>query len=369
MNWTDDLTGNNRLAGRAGAGGLSPSGSGPQGAGAGEPGGHESAAGAPPSPSRSRPETRCVPILVGPTAVGKSAVALALAEKLGGEIVSADSRQIYRYMDIGTAKPSAAELGRIRHHFIGICDPDQEYSAGSYGHAARQCIDELLARGSQAVVAGGSGFYIRALVDGLFAPRASDPAVKRKWRLRIAAEGAAAIHAELARVDPLSAARLHPNDTQRVIRALEVQEITGQPISAFQSGAEESAAFRPLFFGLTRPREFLYRRINLRVEQMFRDGLLDEVRRLTAMGYGLHNNALLTVGYQEILECPQLLRPGADLAAVTALIQQHSRQYAKRQMTWFRRDERVAWIDLEGRSEEEIAGEIINRWETDGRQA
>jgi len=305
----------------------------------------------------------CIPLLVGPTAVGKSAVALALAEKLGGEIVSADSRQIYRHMDIGTAKPSAAELGRIRHHFIDICDPDEEYSAGTYGRAARQCIDELLARGIQPVVAGGSGFYIRALVDGLFAPQASDPAVKQKWRLRIAAEGAAAIHAELARVDPVSAARLHPNDTQRIIRALEVQEITGQPISAFQSGAEEPAAFRPIFFGLTRPRESLYERIDLRVEHMFRDGLLDEIRRLTAMGYGLHNNALLTVGYQEILECPELLEPGADLAAVTALIQQHSRQYAKRQMTWFRRDERVVWIDIEGMSEEESCRLILNEWE------
>ncbi len=304
-----------------------------------------------------------IPLLVGPTAVGKSAVALALAEKLGGEIVSADSRQIYRHMDIGTAKPSAAELGRICHHFIDICDPDEEYSAGTYGRAARRCIDELLARGVQPVVAGGSGFYIRALVDGLFAPKASDPAVKQKWRLRIAAEGAAAIHAELALVDPASAARLHPNDTQRVIRALEVQEITGQPISAFQSGDEEPAAFRPLFFGLTRPRESLYERIDLRIEQMFREGLLEEIRRLTAMGYGLHNNALLTVGYQEILECPELLEPGADLAAVTALIQQHSRQYAKRQMTWFRRDERVVWIDIEGMSEEESCRLILNEWE------
>lgn len=309
-----------------------------------------------------------VPILVGPTAAGKSAVALALAARLGGEIVSADSRQIYRHMDIGTAKPSAAELGRVRHHFIGICDPDEEYSAGSYGRAARACIDGLFARGIQPVVAGGSGFYIRALVDGLFAPQASDPAVKQKWRLRIAAEGAAAIHEELAKVDPASAARLHPNDIQRVIRALEVQEITGRPISDFQSGEEEPASFLPLFIGLVRPREALYRRIDLRVEQMLRDGLLEEIRRLTAMGYGLHNNALLTVGYQEILECPELLQPGADLSAAMLLIQQHTRQYAKRQMTWFRRDERITWIDVEERSEEEIAGEIVNRWETYGRE-
>jgi len=321
------------------------------------------AAGAPPLPSHAHPGARRVPILVGPTAVGKSSLALALAEALGGEIVSADSRQIYRHMDIGTAKPAAAEVQRIRHHFIDICDPDAEYSAGTYGRDARRCIEALFARGVQPVVAGGSGFYIRALVDGLFAPQASDPAVKQKWRLRIAAEGATAVHAVLARIDPESAARLHPNDTQRVIRALEVQEITGQPISAFQSGAEEPAGFRPLFFGLTRPREVVYERIDRRVEQMFREGLLEEIRRLTAMGYGLHNNALLTVGYQEILECPALLEPGADLAAAMLLIQQHSRQYAKRQMTWFRRDMRIDWIDLEGRSESESCAELLARWE------
>jgi len=321
------------------------------------------AADAPPHPSRFHPESGRVPILVGPTAVGKSSLALALAEALGGEIVSADSRQIYSHMDIGTAKPAASELRRVRHHFIDICDPDTEYSAGTYGRDARSCIEELFARGVQPVVVGGSGFYIRALVDGLFAPQASDPAIKQKWRLKIASEGAAAVHAQLAGIDPESAARLHPNDTQRVIRALEVWEITGQPISTFQSGIAEPAGFRPLFFGLTRPREALYERIDRRVEQMFRDGLLEEIRRLTAMGYGLHNNALLTVGYQEILECPELLEPGADLAAAVLLIQQHSRQYAKRQMTWFRRDARIDWIDLEGRSEQESCEELLARWE------
>jgi tRNA dimethylallyltransferase len=304
-----------------------------------------------------------VPILVGPTAVGKTAVALALAEQFAGEIVSADSRQIYRHMDIGTAKPTAAERQRVRHHFIDICNPDETYSAGAYGRAARECIDALFAAGIQPVVAGGSGFYLRALVDGLFAPQAADPDIKQKWRVRIAAEGAAAVHAELQRVDPASAARLHPNDTQRVIRALEVWEITGQPISDFQSGSEEPADFRPLFIGLIRPREELYRRIDQRVEQMIGDGLVEEIRRLAAMGYNLQHNALRTVGYQEILECPELLEPGADLAAVITLIQQHSRQYAKRQLTWFNRDERIVWIDVEGRPEEIIMQEILEKWE------
>ncbi len=312
--------------------------------------------------SRSHPASafaQKVPIVVGPTAVGKTAIALALAEKLGGEIVSADSRQIYRYMDIGTAKPTAAEQVRVRHHFIDICNPDENYSAGAYSHAARQRIRELFAAGIQPVVAGGSGFYLRALVDGLFAPQVSDPEVKQKWCRRIAEEGAEAVHAGLAQVDPASAARLHPNDTQRIVRALEVWELTGRPISRFQSGSEEPADFTPIFIGLTRPREALYQRIDSRVEQMFKEGLPEEVRRLQEMGYGLQHNALRTVGYQEILELPGASQPGADLTTVMALIQRHSRQYAKRQLTWFRGDARITWIDIAEMGEEGTAAEIL----------
>ncbi len=266
-------------------------------------------------------------------------------------------------MDIGTAKPSPAELQRVRHHFIDICTPEAIYSAGSYGRAARACIRALFADRIQPVVAGGSGFYLRALVDGLFSLEASDPEVKHKWRVRIAETGAEAVHAELQAVDPESAARLHPNDTQRIVRALEVWEITGQPISALQNGEEEPADFVPFFIGLTRPREPLCRRIDARVEHMFGAGLVAEVRRLREMGYGLQHNALRTVGYQELLENPELLEPGADLAPAITLIQQHTRQYAKRQMTWFRRDARIHWIDCEGRDEESIGAEISNLWE------
>ena len=290
--------------------------------------------------------------------MGKTDAAIALAEALGGEIVSADSRQIYRHMDIGTAKPTPAEQSRVRHHFIDICAPDEPYSAGAYGRAARDCIDELFARGLQPVVAGGSGFYLRALVDGLFAPPASDPAVKQKWRDRIDRDGAAAVHAELKKVDPATAARLHVNDVQRVIRALEVWELTAMTLSQFQSGTEEPADFIPVFIGLTRPRPALYERINHRVERMFAAGLLEEVKRLVQMGYGLQHNALRTVGYQEILEAE-----GGATASIVEKIQIHSRQYAKRQLTWFARDARVSWIDVETLTEAQILQEMMKIWD------
>lgn len=299
-----------------------------------------------------------VPVIVGPTAVGKTAAAILLAEALGGAIVSADSRQIYRHMDIGTAKPTAAEQSRVRHHFIDICELDENYSAGAYGRAARACIDDLFTRNIQPVIAGGSGFYLRALIDGLFAPPASDPAVKQKWRERIDRDGAAAVHAELEKIDPESAVRLHFNDTQRIVRALEVWEIIGMPISHFQNGYVEPAEFIPVFIGLTRPRAALYERINRRVEQMFADGLLEEVRRLTEMGYGLQHNALRTVGYQEILQ-----GEGVTQQEIVGRIKTHSRQYAKRQLTWFRRDSRIYWIDVEALTEEQIVQEILIYWE------
>ena len=196
-----------------------------------------------------------VPLVVGPTAVGKTELALLIAERLGAEIVSADSRQIYKFMDIGTAKPTADELARVPHHFIDIRTPDQYYSAGEYGREARRRIEQLFRNRTMPLVVGGSGFYIRALVDGLFAPKVTDPEVKEKWRQRIRQEGKEVIFRFLAQVDPDTAQRLHVNDTQRVVRALEVWEMTGKPISAFQEGEETPAPFHPLFFGLVRKRE------------------------------------------------------------------------------------------------------------------
>lgn len=293
--------------------------------------------------------------MVGPTAVGKTELSLQLAEMLGGEIVSADSRQVYRYMDIGTAKPDIEQRRRIPHHFIDIRNPDEYYSAGEYGRQARQCIDELLAAGKQPIVVGGSGFYIRALVDGLFAPSCSDPEVKAQLRSRIQKEGLHALYQQLQEVDPITASRLHANDAQRIVRALEVYQLTGKPISSFRRGEETPAAFTPIFIGLTRPRQILYHRIEERVDAMLAAGLVEEVQTLRKMGYGLELNALRTVGYQEVWH---YLTGALGYDEMVDAIKLHSRQYAKRQLTWFRRDARIQWFDLEETPAEKVIEQI-----------
>jgi tRNA dimethylallyltransferase len=274
--------------------------------------------------------------------VGKTAWSLQLAEQTGGEIVSADSRQIYRYMDIGTAKPTRAQRAAVPHHFIDICDPDGYYSAGDFGREARACVASLLESGRTPIVVGGSGFYVRALVDGLFAPAVSDLAVKEKWRQAIRERGQEEVFAFLRSVDPQTAERLHVNDTQRIVRALEVYDLTGEPISHYRQGREQAADFCPLFIGMDRPRSILYERIEKRVDAMLADGLVDEVNGLQSRGWGPHLNALRTVGYEEVF---RLLAGELNQQQMIDLIKQNSRNYAKRQLTWFRKDQRLLWLD------------------------
>lgn len=298
-------------------------------------------------------------LLVGPTAVGKTDLSIHIAQALGGEIVSADSRQVYRVMDIGTAKPTPEERALVPHHFIDSKDPDEIYSAGEYGRNARAVIDGLLTREILPVVVGGSGFYIRALVDGLFAPEISDQEVKEKWRRRVVTEGREAVFAELERVDPQTADRLHINDTQRIIRALQVYELTGKPISEFQEGREEPADFEPVFIGLERDRQELVQRIEQRVDQMIEQGLIEETKTLLAKGYSPELNALATLGYQEVVA---YLQGEYNFEEMVEQIKIHTRQYSKRQMTWFRRDLRVNWINLTGMTREEQIRAIFQIW-------
>ena len=300
-------------------------------------------------------------LIVGPTAVGKTELSLQLAELLNGEIVSADSRQVYRYMDIGTAKPTAEERRRAPHHFIDVRTPDQYYSAGEYGREARRCISEIQARGRMPIVVGGSGFYIRALVDGLFAPKISDPHVKEKWRQAIRQNGVKAVFRQLQKIDPQTAAKLHPNDRQRVVRALEVWELSGKPISSFRKGEEVPADFDPVFVGLNRERPKLYERIERRVDAMLDAGLVQEVRRLLEMGYGLQYNALRTVGYQEVF---QYLNGELSSEAMADKVKMNTRRYAKRQLTWFRRDERIRWFSLDEFSIENILKSVMIEFST-----
>jgi len=295
-------------------------------------------------------------IIVGPTAVGKTALSLSIAEVLGCEIVSADSRQVYQYMDIGTAKPTRQELSRIPHHFIDIRQPDQYYSAGEYGREARVRIAVLHEKEITPVVVGGSGFYIQALVDGLFAPKISDPEIKQRWRDKVIEQGQDAVFNYLKQVDPVSAERLHPNDTQRVVRALEVYELSGKPISAFKKGEETPADFTPVFIGLNRERGLLYKRIEQRVDLMIESGLVDEVKRLREKGWGPELNALKTVGYQEVYD---YFDGNLTFEEMIEKIKITSRRYAKRQLTWFRRDRCIHWVELDNISYNQAVKKIL----------
>ena len=295
-------------------------------------------------------------IIVGPTAVGKTEITLKTAEKVDCEIVSADSRQIYRYMDIGTAKPTREELSRVPHHFIDCRDPDKYFSAGEYGRKARSCIREIQQRKKQALVAGGAGFYIQALVDGLSAPGYSDPEIKQKWHHKIQDQGRDQVFKVLKHIDPETAARLHPNDTQRLVRALEVYELTGSPISCYRTQAPDPADFVPIFIGLYRQRKNLYTRIEQRVDCMIKQGLVDEVRRLQSMGYTRDYNALRTVGYREVFD---YLDGNMDKHEMIREIKINSRRYAKRQLTWFRKDDRIHWLDLDQHDDTSIVNELL----------
>lgn len=288
---------------------------------------------------------RKILIIVGPTAVGKTTLSLELADRLkDAEIISADSRQIYKFMDIGTAKPSADELSRIRHHFIDIKFPDEYYSAGKFGKEARQVIKKLQEQGKRPIVVGGSGLYIRALVDGFFDKQIYDESVKAKLKLQIKESGLEPLYQRLQQVDPESAQKIHPNDGHRIVRALEVYELTGVPLSEFQKESAKKADFEPVIIGLTRDRNELYQIIEKRVDQMIERGLIEEVISLKEKGYGENLNSMQTVGYKEVF---QFLAHKIDRDEMIKLIKQHTRNYAKRQLTWFRKDERIHWINLE----------------------
>lgn len=299
-------------------------------------------------------------VLTGPTASGKTAVGIALAQMLGGEIVSADSRQMYRGLDIGTAKPSPEERRAVPHHFIDLLDPDEEYSAGLFGVQARRVVEELLNRGKTPIVVGGAGLYIRSLVDGLHEGPGADREVRARLERRVEQEGLAVLLKELWRVDPDTASRMRSPTARRVVRALEVHHLTGVPLSQHESERRGSVSFPAALFGLAWDRRLLYDRINRRCEEMVRAGLLEEIEKLEARGYGPKTNALNTVGYKEGMD----YRCGrTSFEEMVRLFKQNSRRYAKRQLTWFRRDARIVWIQMEeGRGSEAVAGEIAGHF-------
>lgn len=300
-------------------------------------------------------------IIAGPTAVGKSAVALRVAERVGGEIVSADSMQIYRQMDVGTAKPSAEERARVRHHLIDIIGPDVPYSVAQYQADADRAIAEVRARGRVPMLVGGTGLYVQAVWDGLDFPIAGPD---REFRAAMQAEaqrlGTAALHARLAEIDPAAAVRIHPNDQKRIIRALEVHHLTGQPISRFHR-RREGPRYQALAFGLRMPRRELNQRIDERIDDMMSAGLLDEVRRLLDRGYHEGLISMKALGYQQLA---YQLRGRCQLSAAVERFKTATHQFAKRQMTWFGRDRRIRWIELEPPIDgDDVADQIAAEWE------
>ncbi|MGH2351126.1 MAG: tRNA (adenosine(37)-N6)-dimethylallyltransferase MiaA [Chloroflexota bacterium] len=288
-----------------------------------------------------RQEAPIVLALVGPTATGKTALSLALAERLPVEIVSADSRMVYRWMDIGTAKPSWEERTRVPHHLVDVVDPDEPYSVALYQQQALAAIGRIHARGRLPLLVGGTGLYVRAVCDGLRIPAVTpDETYRRELEERAAREGWPALQAELAQVDPASAARIDPRNVRRVIRALEVQRATGVPFSAWQE--RRPPPFRTVFAGLDVPRPLLYERIDRRVLEQIDAGLIEEVRALVARGYDSNLVSMSGFGYREI---GQFLRGECDRATAIARYQQATRHYARRQLTWFRPDARIHWFD------------------------
>lgn len=297
--------------------------------------------------------------LIGCTACGKSEVALLLAERLGAEILSVDSMMIYRGMDIGTAKPSPQQRRRVPHHLIDVVEPAEPFSVARYVELADQAIKDIHSRGKRVVAVGGTALYIRALTEGLFAGPGADPALRRRLRDRARRLGSPALHAELARLDPDAAARIHPNDLRRIERALEVFHLTGQPISALQQQWDRPQRRYPCrFVGLRRRREDLNHRINLRVGRMIADGLVEEVRRLLASPGGMGMQARQALGYAQIVD---YLEGRCTLERAIEQIKIHTRRLAKSQRTWFRRFRDVTWLDLEpDEPPETTAGRVLS---------
>ncbi|MFH1864299.1 MAG: tRNA (adenosine(37)-N6)-dimethylallyltransferase MiaA [Candidatus Eisenbacteria bacterium] len=296
--------------------------------------------------------------VVGPTAVGKTAVAIALARSTGAEIVSADSRQVCRGLDVGTAKPTIEERRLVRHHLIDIDDPSEDYDAARFAADAEAAIADIGARGLVPLVVGGTGFYVASLFEGLFEGPGRDPEVRANLAERAATEGVEALHGELAGVDPASARRIHVNDTSRIVRALEVYATTGTPLSEWHAGPGRTPAFTARYVGLTLPRETLRTRIDRRVDAMMAGGLLDEIGRLVSTGaLSSAMPAANAVGYRELLPIVEGGEGSTDEAV--ELIKRNTRRYAKRQMTWFRSIEGIEWFDLGGVAPGEAARAIL----------
>lgn len=291
--------------------------------------------------------TEPVLVLVGPTAIGKTNLSLEISDLHNCEVISMDSMQVYRYMDIGTAKISVDEQRHIPHHLINIVDPDEEYDAAKYCKDAIAAIKEIHAKGKIPLVTGGTGLYLQSLTEGLFQGPPGDPAIRQKLQDQLERIGANSMHHELSLYDNESAKRIHPNDSYRVLRALEVYQATGVPLSEHIERQKTEKIFSNILqIGLTTERNTLYKRINLRTQIMIEQGLEEEVRGLLDKGYGRELKSMKSIGYNHMLH---FVFDEWSFEDMQTLLARDTRRYAKRQYTWFNKNKELKWFDVEKR--------------------
>ena len=297
-------------------------------------------------------------VIVGPTCSGKSYLGLKLAQLINGEIISADSRQIYKLLNIGTAKPTSEELQKVKHHFINILNPDENYDANKFSIDAENAIDDIHKRKRTAIVAGGSGLYVKALIDGIVDSADKDENLRKELYAKKEKYGNEFLYNELIKVDPISAEKMLPQNWKRVIRALEVFYLTGKPIWQHYSSQNKNSKFSFYQIGLNWNREALYTRIEERIDKMIEAGLVDEVTGILNDDYDKKLNSLKTVGYKEIIS---YIENKITLSRAIDLIKRNTRRYAKRQLTWFRADERIKWFNVSSPADiDELALQLIN---------
>ncbi|MDO8885407.1 tRNA (adenosine(37)-N6)-dimethylallyltransferase MiaA [Candidatus Oleimmundimicrobium sp.] len=297
-------------------------------------------------------------VIVGPTAVGKSKIAIELAKKHNGEIISADSMQVYKGMSIGTAKLSSDEMQGVKHHLIDVAEPTENFSVAEYQKLARKAIFSILQRDKLPILVGGSGLYIKAVIDELGFPKGTLKSTFRQDIEKQAKDDPKSLHKQLSKLDPSAAKKIHPNNIRRLIRALEIVNITGKSYADYHKNWEkESSLYNVKIFGLNLNREKLYAKIDKRVEQMFKNGLVEEVEKLVSSGKLKSTTALQALGYKEII---RYLNGQIVLDEAKELIKQRTKNFAKRQLTWFKRDKRIKWIDTDGKEQSLIVNEIID---------